>query len=186
MGGAGRHLPVEFARHVAILADQEDGIAIDEGQDAHGARALDHPVDGAAAVGQHGHVLAHPDPGIGIDRARRRRRPGDAGERGAVIAGAFAARTVARGRSVSSAHGDHILVPRAIIGRTRMKVTLRYPKRQVEITGKRRVKELLRELDVIPETVLVIRGSELLTADTVVGEDDEIELRPVISGGGAR
>ena len=67
-----------------------------------------------------------------------------------------------------------------------MKVTLRYPKRQVEITGKRRVKELLRELDVIPETVLVIRGSELLTADTVVGADDEIELRPVISGGGVR
>ena len=66
-----------------------------------------------------------------------------------------------------------------------MKVTLRYPKRQVEITGKRRVKELLRELDVIPETVLVIRGSELLTADSVVGEDDEIELRPVISGGEA-
>ena len=64
-----------------------------------------------------------------------------------------------------------------------MKVTLRYPKRQVEITGKRRVKDLLRELDVIPETVLVIRGSELLTGDTVVGEDDEIELRPVISGG---
>ena len=66
-----------------------------------------------------------------------------------------------------------------------MKVTLRYPKREVEITGKRRVKDLLRELDVIPETVLVIRGSELLTADTVVGADDEIELRPVISGGGA-
>jgi sulfur carrier protein len=66
-----------------------------------------------------------------------------------------------------------------------MKVTLRYPKRQVEIAGKRRVKDLLRELDVLPETVLVIRGSELLTADTVVGEDDEIELRPVISGGGA-
>ena len=66
-----------------------------------------------------------------------------------------------------------------------MKVTLRYPKRQVEIEGKRRVKDLLRELDVLPETVLVIRGSELLTADTVVGEDDEIELRPVISGGRA-
>jgi sulfur carrier protein len=65
-------------------------------------------------------------------------------------------------------------------------VTLRYPKREVEITGKRRVKDLLRELDVIPETVLVIRGSELLTADTVVGADDEIELRPVISGGGVR
>ena len=66
-----------------------------------------------------------------------------------------------------------------------MKVILRYPKREVEMAGHRRVKELLREFDVLPETVLVIRGSELLTADTVVGGDDVIELRPVISGGGA-
>jgi sulfur carrier protein len=64
-----------------------------------------------------------------------------------------------------------------------MKVILRYPKREVEVSGRRRVKELLRDLDVLPETVLVIRGSELLTADAVVGEDDVIELRPVISGG---
>jgi len=64
-----------------------------------------------------------------------------------------------------------------------MKVILRYPKREVEVAGRRRVKELLRDLDVLPETVLVIRGSELLTADAVVGEDDVIELRPVISGG---
>jgi hypothetical protein len=34
--------------------------------------------------------------------------------------------------------------------------------------------------------VLVIRGSELLTGDAVVAEDDVIELRPVISGGAAR
>jgi sulfur carrier protein len=66
-----------------------------------------------------------------------------------------------------------------------MKVILRYPKREVEVAGNRRVKELLREFDVLPETVLVIRGSELLTADTVVGGDDVIELRPVISGGSA-
>jgi len=64
-----------------------------------------------------------------------------------------------------------------------MKVVLRYPKREVEIAGRRPVKELLRELDVRPETVLVIRGSELLTADDVVQEQDVIELRPVISGG---
>ena len=64
-----------------------------------------------------------------------------------------------------------------------MKVILRYPKREVDVPGRRRVKELLQELDVLPETVLVIRGSELLTSDTVVGGDDVIELRPVISGG---
>lgn len=64
-----------------------------------------------------------------------------------------------------------------------MKVILRYPKREVEVAGRRRVRDLLKELDVIPETVLVIRGSELLTGDAVVGGDDVIELRPVISGG---
>lgn len=64
-----------------------------------------------------------------------------------------------------------------------MKVILRYPKREVEVAGARRVKDLLRELDVLPGTVLVIRGSELLTGDAVVADDDVIELRPVISGG---
>lgn len=64
-----------------------------------------------------------------------------------------------------------------------MRVVLRYPKREVELAGRRRVKELLKELDILPGTVLVIRGSELLTADQVVGEDDVIEVRPVISGG---
>ena len=65
-----------------------------------------------------------------------------------------------------------------------MKVILRYPKREVEIAGRRRVTDLLKELEVLPETVLVIRGSELLTGDAVVGDEDVIELRPVISGGG--
>lgn len=64
-----------------------------------------------------------------------------------------------------------------------MKVILRYPKREVEVAGRRRVRDLLKDLDVIPETVLVIRGTELLTGDAVVGGDDVIELRPVISGG---
>ena len=65
-----------------------------------------------------------------------------------------------------------------------MKVVLRHPKREVEVIGRRRVKDLLKELDLLPGTVLVIRGRELLTTDAMVGEDDEIEVRPVISGGG--
>jgi sulfur carrier protein len=64
-----------------------------------------------------------------------------------------------------------------------VKVILRNPKRELELSGKRRVKELLVELDVLPGTVLVIRGDELLTSDTVVGEGDVVELRPVMSGG---
>jgi sulfur carrier protein len=64
-----------------------------------------------------------------------------------------------------------------------MKVLLRNPRREVEVRGNRRVREILKELDIIPETVLVIRGDTLVTADQLVGEIDTIELRPVMSGG---
>ena len=64
-----------------------------------------------------------------------------------------------------------------------MKVILRNPRREVEVSGSRRVKDVLRDLGVIPETVLVIRGALLLTADETVGAEDVIELRPVMSGG---
>jgi sulfur carrier protein len=64
-----------------------------------------------------------------------------------------------------------------------MKVILRNQGREVELRGRRRVRELLTELGVLPETVLVIRGRDLLTIDEVVTEDDVVELRPVISGG---
>jgi sulfur carrier protein len=64
-----------------------------------------------------------------------------------------------------------------------MRIILRNPRREVERAGRRRVKELLKEFDILPETVLVIRGEELLTADQVVEEGDEIEIRPAISGG---
>ncbi len=64
-----------------------------------------------------------------------------------------------------------------------MKVILRNQGKELTLTGRRRVKDLLTELGVLPETVLVIRGRELLTADEVVREDDVVEVRPVISGG---
>jgi len=66
-----------------------------------------------------------------------------------------------------------------------MKVILRNPRREVDVAGNRRVKDILRELDIIPETVLVICGADLVTADQVVRESDTIELRPVMSGGSA-
>jgi sulfur carrier protein len=64
-----------------------------------------------------------------------------------------------------------------------MKVVLRNPRREVEVPGNRRVKDVLRELNILPETVLVIRGDDLITADQQVHEGDTIELRPVMSGG---
>ena len=67
-----------------------------------------------------------------------------------------------------------------------VKVVLRNPKREIEIAGGRRVKDVLAELAIIPESVLVIRGDELVTADQMVRDDDVIELRPVMSGGASR
>ena len=66
-----------------------------------------------------------------------------------------------------------------------MKVILRNPRREVEVVGGRRVKEVLRELDIVPETVLVILGDTLVTGDHVLSDEATIELRPVMSGGSA-
>ncbi|MDQ3955955.1 MAG: MoaD/ThiS family protein [Actinomycetota bacterium] len=64
-----------------------------------------------------------------------------------------------------------------------MKVKLRNPDRVVEVAGPRVVSALLRELEIMPEAVLVIRDSTLLTRDERVNDADEIEIRPVLSGG---
>jgi len=64
-----------------------------------------------------------------------------------------------------------------------VKVVLRNPRREVEVAGNRRVKDVLRDLNILPETVLVIRGDDLVTADQLVRDDETIELRPVMSGG---
>lgn len=64
-----------------------------------------------------------------------------------------------------------------------MKVKLRNPDRVVEVSGPRNVSMLLAELQIVPEAVLVIRDATLLTRDEALGEDDEIEVRPVLSGG---
>ncbi len=63
------------------------------------------------------------------------------------------------------------------------KVLLRNPRREVVVDAPKAVKVVLRELSIDPETVLVIRGTDLLTREDVVEADDEIEIRPVISGG---
>ncbi len=64
-----------------------------------------------------------------------------------------------------------------------MKVILRQPRREIEVEGVRRVRDLLKRLDIVAESVLVIRGDELLTIDEPLSDDDVVELRPVISGG---
>lgn len=62
---------------------------------------------------------------------------------------------------------------------------LRNPDREVEVVGGRAVRSVLDELGVNPDTVLVIRSGELVTRETRLDDADEIEVRPVISGGAA-
>ena len=64
-----------------------------------------------------------------------------------------------------------------------MKVKLRNPDRVVEVEGPRTVVDLLRHLEIVPEAVLVIRNSTLLTRDESLDPADEVEVRPVLSGG---
>ncbi len=64
-----------------------------------------------------------------------------------------------------------------------MKVKLRNPRREIEVAGPKRVHALLEELGVNRESVLVIRGDTLVTSDAVLADTDEVEVRPVISGG---
>jgi sulfur carrier protein ThiS len=67
-----------------------------------------------------------------------------------------------------------------------VRVKLRNPDREVDVAGGRPVRDVLAELGVNPDTVLVIRSGELVTRETRVEDADELEVRPVISGGADR
>lgn len=64
-----------------------------------------------------------------------------------------------------------------------MKVLLRNPRRELEIDAPPNVEALLARLDVVPESVLVIRNDTLVTRDARLSDTDVVEIRPVVSGG---
>ena len=64
-----------------------------------------------------------------------------------------------------------------------MKVVLRNPRRELEVTGPISVIALLNRLDLNRETVLVISGDELIPGDAMLDDGATVEIRPVISGG---
>ena len=64
-----------------------------------------------------------------------------------------------------------------------MKIQLHHPTRETVVAGPKKVWQVLRELDIVPETVLVICNDELVADDDMVSDADTIEIRPVISGG---
>jgi sulfur carrier protein len=64
-----------------------------------------------------------------------------------------------------------------------VKVLLRNPRREVEVTGPITVINLLARFELNREAVLVIRGDTLVAGDVTLADDDSVEIRPVISGG---
>jgi sulfur carrier protein len=64
-----------------------------------------------------------------------------------------------------------------------VRVRLRNPDRELEVVGGRPVRGVLEDLGIASDTVLVIRRGELITRDTRVSDEDDLEIRPVISGG---
>jgi len=64
-----------------------------------------------------------------------------------------------------------------------VRVHLHQPKRDVEVPGPLRVNDLVKRLGLNRESVLVIRGDTLVTGDARLEDGDQVEIRPVISGG---
>jgi sulfur carrier protein len=64
-----------------------------------------------------------------------------------------------------------------------VKVQLRNPARILEVPGPVSIVALLQRLELNRESVLVIRGGTLVPGDAMLDDADEIEIRPVISGG---
>ncbi len=46
-----------------------------------------------------------------------------------------------------------------------------------------KVRELLKELNLSPESTIVVRGEEVLTEDEWIEEEDEVRVISAISGG---
>ena len=64
----------------------------------------------------------------------------------------------------------------------KLKVFIERENKNIEVEA-RDVKELMKKLNLNPETVLISRNNELITDDIDLEDNDEIKFLSVISGG---
>ena len=62
-------------------------------------------------------------------------------------------------------------------------ITVTYRKEQWSIPGNITVRDLVRTIGLNPETVLALEGDRLVHEETMLGEQTEIKLVAVVSGG---
>jgi len=62
-------------------------------------------------------------------------------------------------------------------------VKITYRDREWELRGRRRVRDAVKEVGLIPHVVLAVRDGKLLTEDVMLEDKDEVKLIAVISGG---
>ena len=58
-----------------------------------------------------------------------------------------------------------------------------YRKQQWEVPGHITVRDLILKIGMSPETVLAVRKGELVLDSEVLGDEDDIKLIAVVSGG---
>ncbi len=62
-------------------------------------------------------------------------------------------------------------------------MNVRWGEKLIEFSERMPARKLLERLDVLPETVVVVKNEEIITEDEMIEIDDQVELIRVISGG---
>ena len=94
---------------------------------------------------------------------------------------ASARRFLARGAAKDAGNHQACQSIISVYNQTVMKII--YRDQEWELEGRRRVKDVLRQIGLLSQAVLAVRDGKLLTNDVMLEEDDEVKLVAVISGG---